>query len=100
MVQPDFRGIDLVPMTGFAFLQQEIDTCARGPVFIVSNPSLAIPATFGMSFERQVVNDLGCSHGYGLGHRIILFSVAWVSPCSGNYTHKVYVLRHDFDDPF
>ena len=53
VIEPDFRGIDAVPMAALARFEQEIDCGARRPLARgrLGDPGLAIPATLGVGGE-------------------------------------------------
>lgn len=78
MIEPDFGGVDAVPMAGLTGFEQEIDASAgRAIIGGMSiwgmagrgGPCLAVPATFGVRGEVEGGDDLfGCGHLGAGGH--------------------------------
>ena len=96
MVEPDFGRIDLVPMTRFTCLQQEINAGAGRSPFIFRDPGLAIMSAFRVRGKAQMFYDLVRCHTGFIGGRAVRHY--------GNHTKTNYVplmsLIFPFDNSF
>lgn len=55
IIVPDFNGIDVVPVTCRAVLEQKIDAGACGPSIVSGGPCLAVIAPLGMGAKFSFV---------------------------------------------
>ncbi len=98
MIEPDFSGVDFVPVAAFTLCQQKIDAGAGGATRIVGAPGFFVPAAFGVLLQVQMIDDALCGHG---GPRFDCADYARRRMiCYGNCVTGAYVCRMTMMIPF